>query len=243
MQRFLLTAQVALILIFMTAANAPEAQAESGFTPQLRSYMHSMTSAEQPRIISGQVVFSYSSNHPVRYVAAAFGHEDFAQFHIYKKNQNGVFLFTMPLPEKVETLTYRIIVDGLWMKDPVNRLTVHDSRGIPISMVRLPAHLPEKGESPVIHSDGTVEFVHYGTPGKTVTVAGDFNHWSPFSHVLMETSPGVYRLRIRLYKGFHRYTYYVNGTAVTDSLNSLAAYDVFGNQVSGLVMPDTSEGS
>ncbi len=243
MKRIFLTTQLAIILIVFSAAAPQEAAAESGYSPQLRSYMHSMTAAEQPRIISGQVVLSYFSTHPVRYVAAAFGHEDFAQFHIYQKNQNGVFLFTMPLPEKVENLTYRIIVDGLWMKDPVNRNIVHDSRGIPISMVQLPIRLPEKGESPIIHSDGTVEFVHYGTPGKTVTLAGDFNRWSPFSHELNETTPGVYRLRIRLYEGPHRYTYYVNGTAVTDSLNSQVAYDVFGNQVSGLTVPRTPAGS
>ena len=241
MKRPFLLIRVILCALLLSPVLSLDLSAESGYSPQLGSYLHSMTKSEPPRIISGYMVLTYSSNHPVRYVAAAFGHEDFARFHIYEKNQNGVFLLAAPLPEGVTTLTYRIIVDGLWMKDPGNNMTVQDSRGIPISAVSLPSWVPERGESPLIHADGTVEFVRFGNPGDQVTLAGDFNHWSPFSHIMRESAPGEYRIRLRLYDGFHRYAYYVNGTAVTDPLNPKAAYDVFGHQVSGLTVPFQGE--
>ena len=217
--------------------------AQDGYNPSLDSYLHSLARAEAPGIISEHLVLTYSSRTPVRYVAAAFEHEDFAKMHIYKRNQNGVFVLAYPLPALSgyrQELKYRIIVDGLWMRDPSNPNQVPDSRGIPISVSAVPRRAPRRGETPVFHSDGTVEFVYIGSPGQKVRLAGDFNYWSPFSHSLKEVSPGEYRLNLRLYNGYHRYVFYVDGSRVTDIRNPGIAYDVLGNQVSAVRVPKTA---
>ncbi|WP_319415910.1 hypothetical protein [Marispirochaeta aestuarii] len=227
------------ILLVLFCALSP-LNAQNGYDPNLDAYLHSLSGAEAPGVISEHLVLTYSSRNPVRYVAAAFEHEDFTRMHIYEKNQNGVFVFAYPLqslPRDRQELKYRIIVDGLWMRDPSNPKQVPDSRGIPISVSPVPQRPPRRGETPVFHSDGTVEFVYLGSPGQKVRLAGDFNHWSPFSHSLKESSPGEYRLRLRLYKGYHRYVFYVNGSRATDIRNPRIAYDVLGNQVSAVRVP------
>ncbi|WP_319559551.1 hypothetical protein [Marispirochaeta sp.] len=230
------------ILVAVLCLLSPLA-AQNGYDPQLDAYLHSMAQAEPPGVISEHLVLTYSSRHPVRYVAAAFEHENFATLHIYRKNQNGVFVFAYPLSalstltRREKELRYRIIVDGLWMSDPVNPHRINDKRGIPISVSSVPQRQPRRGETPIFHEDGTVEFVYFGSSGSTVRLAGDFNHWSPFSHSLRELNPGEYRLRLRLYEGYHRYVFYVNGSQVTDVRNPRIAYDVLGNQVSALWVP------
>ena len=215
-------------------------QAESGMSSRLRSYVHTIDTAEEPRVIEGHLVLTYSSPHPVRYVAASFEQEEYTVLHIYRINQNGVFVLTYPLsplPKETEKLKYRIIVDGLWMRDPRNRRIEPDHQGIPISVVELPRRPVEIGETPRFLPDGRVEFIYTGRPGSRVTVAADFNRWSPFSHPLVETASGIYRLPIRLYEGSHRYSFYIDGARISDPRNPRVAYDKAGTQVSTVVVP------
>lgn len=231
----------AAVLLLCSVFALPLA-AQSGMSSRLRSYIHSMEEADLPRIIEEHLVLTYESAGPVRYVAAAFGHEDFSSLHIYRINQNGVFVLAYPLPRDTRELKYRIIVDGLWMSDPRNPRAEADPRGIPISVVTLPSRPVERGETPILHPDGTTEFVYYGRRESRVRVAGDFNRWSPFAHALEEVSPGEYRLRLRLYEGFHRYLFYVDGSRISDPRNPRTAYDVLGNQVSAVTVPSSLDG-
>ena len=64
------------------------------------------------------MLLSYPADPRVRLVGARFEHESYQEFHPYFRNENGVFVLLLDVPEGLETLTYRICVDGVWTYDP-----------------------------------------------------------------------------------------------------------------------------
>ena len=88
----------------------------------LESKLMSLDTAGPPEQYSGNIILTYRSQSgwPIRHVAARFEHENFKVLHTYTRNDNGVFFLVFSAPEDCTCLKYRIVVDGLWMKDPFN---------------------------------------------------------------------------------------------------------------------------
>ncbi len=193
-----------------------------------------MTQASKPMVSGHNVIFSYEPKRIARHVGIAFAHENFQTIHSYERNQHGVYVFVYRPSSSLQRLTYRIVVDGLWMPDPKNQLRRPDPTGVTLSYVSLDNLAEDPPVSPRITAEGLVEFVLKGDPGMRVYVAGSFNHWDPFMHRLRESSSGTYKLKLRLPEGIHSYHYVVNGRTKTDPLNRSVAVNYEGRRVSVL---------
>jgi 1,4-alpha-glucan branching enzyme len=69
------------------------------------------------------------------------------------------------------------------------------------------------GEAPlVVH-----QFTYYQKGLKSIAVVGEFNDWDANSTTLIEVSPGVWTVSLRLRPGVYEYQFILNGTQrVTD---------------------------
>ena len=184
---------------------------------EIRQYIHNIKLPDAPVMVDDFIVFTQAPSHYVRYIGITFQHEEFREIHVFKKNRHGVFFLVYPtvnIPEQQQEIVYRMVKDGLWMTDPFVEDQIRDERGIRLSVLRLSkgGERKEKRSGPV--GNGYVEFIFKTSANSRVSVIGDFNHWNPFAHPLMENEPGVYSARIRTSPGQHRYTYVVNGRLV-----------------------------
>jgi len=193
--------------------------------------------AAPPQYLDRQVLLSYQANKPVRLVGARFAHEEYRVFHIYFRNENDVFLLLLDVPEEVEELRYRMVVDGLWISDPFNPGSDEDAFGRVFSLFSLQDRPARTTVSPEIHREGSVTFFFKSLPDRAVSVAGDFNNWDPFWHRMREAGPGEYRLTVRMPPGQHFYYYIVNGQRVLDPINQDTARDYEGFRVSTFFLP------
>ncbi|MCX7023561.1 MAG: hypothetical protein NT080_02950 [Spirochaetes bacterium] len=228
----------AAALVLLALATAPAFDVESA---SLHLYLAGLSRAETPSVREGFAVFSASG--PYRCVGAAFEHEGWAAVHSFERNGLGVFVLAYPVPcDRDAPLSYRLVIDGVWTKDPSNAAAVRDGRtGLEISVLPIPFLSSERpGVWRQLSADGrTVRFLFKGEPGQVVTVSGDFNGWDPFLHELAETAPGVYRLELELPPGRHLYSFFYRGDRLPDPLNPSLIYTGEGTPVSVIVVPGT----
>jgi hypothetical protein len=207
-----------------------------------------------PQVIEDGVLFSAPSSY--RSVGVAFAHEDFAEIHWFQKlmmpvdqgppladkkqpppvyDDSGVLFFAYTPPERVRTVEYRLIVNGLWTVDPLNPLRREDpATGIFHSVVLMP-----EVKRPLTIADspsGGLTFRYSAPPGETITVAGDFNGWDPFMYELPETAPGSYSLTVPLPPGTYHYIFYHRGERRTDQYRKNTVYDKHKNPVSEAIV-------
>jgi len=197
----------------------------------------------KPQIVDEAVVFTASSSY--RRVGIAFGHEGFGKIYWFKRfmapNENagpwikekppadlyvdsGILFFIYAIPEDLKgDLEYRLIIDGLWAKDPINPdYRVDPASGIIKSVVAIP--YIKRPDSPNRGKEGALTFTYYALPGETITVAGSFNRWDPFMYELKETSPGRYTLSLPLPPGTYQYTFFHRGERHLDPNNPIRVY-------------------
>lgn len=194
----------------------------------LRIEMANISRSAPPALRHGTVLFSYHQPSYARYVGIAFDFENFQTIHPYKRNAQNVFVFPLEVPEGLSELTYRIVVDGLWMPDPRNPDHTVDNKGNLLS--RFTFKLPEKTilASPVVKPDGTVEFNVRHSSGGRVFLTGDFTNWEPFMIEMDEISPGLYSLSRRFPPGNYEYYFIVAGARMVDPLNPKYGTDPHG---------------
>ncbi len=195
-----------------------------------------MTAASKPEVYFDQIIFTFKSREPVRHVGIAFSHEDFKEIHTYQRNSHGVFFFLLPWPY-VENIDYRLIVDGIWMTDPSCDTKTPGSNGVELTRFTVGRDRANEKLSPEMRGDNRVVCRFWGDQGETVYLAGDFNDWDPYMFPMKESSPGVYEISLFLSPGVHHYCYYVNGQSRTDPLNDSISINLFGEEVSRLVVP------
>jgi len=200
---------------------------------QIHSRITNAQHAEKPRIFEDHLFLSYESDRPVRFVGVAFSHENFSKIHSFIRNIHGIFVFVYPLPEDVEQVLYRIVVDGLWMADPSNPRIEKDPSGIFLSSVKLPPKEINRWKltAPVISED-RAEFYYFGSPGQDIYISGTFNNWDPFMHKLKELTPGSYSISLKVLPGTHFYYFVANGIFMLDTLNPNKGSDSEGFEVS-----------
>lgn len=193
-----------------------------------------MEEAKAPYFLGNKCIITYKADHPIRYVGAAFEHEQFSVIHPFLKNQHDTFILIFPIEtnSRIEELKYRIVVDGLWMADPKNPNYILDKNGIAISSIQVPDRLSIITSAPVAEPDGSVRFIYKGPEDRNVYLVGDFNNWDPFMHKLKEVRPGYYQVRLRLLPGNHFYYFVSNGLKILDPLNSKQGLDYEGDEVS-----------
>ncbi|MEW5818057.1 MAG: glycogen-binding domain-containing protein [Spirochaetota bacterium] len=227
------TAALLLLLLTFTLPAAETSNID------LHVLIMGMQAAVPPFIFENNVIITYKAKHPVRFAGAAFAHENFRILHDFVKNGYGVFILIYPIPDKTETLRYRLAVDGLWMEDPVNPLAITDATGIIISQISIPKEISERREriSPKILGNGYVRFLFKAEEGKTIFLTGDFNNWDPFLYQLEEQQPGLYSLTLKMPPGKHAYHFIYNGKTFLDPLNPSLGVNPAGDAASTFVLP------
>jgi hypothetical protein len=205
----------------------------------------------KPEIVADSVVFTAPSS--FRRVGVAFAHEGFGKIYWFKKliipnedaspwikdkpppdmfRDSGMLFYVFPIPENLETseLEYRLIIDGLWVRDPLNPDYRADTSGISRSVVFIPRI--KRPDSPARSPGGTLTFTFYAESGETVSVAGSFNNWDPFMYELAETNPGRYTLSLPLPPGAYQYAFFYHGERFLDPANPRRVYSRDGKAAS-----------
>jgi len=225
-------------LALLAAGLVPLSAEQPALSTQELIIVQSVEKAGPPQFLQSRVLFSYKppEDVPVRLVAARFEHEGYRALHPYFKNENGVFLLLLDVDQGLKSLTYRIVVDGVWMRDPANPKVEEDPFGVEFSVFDLAARPSPPLRSPQI-SGREVTFWFRARAGRFVAVVGEFNHWDPYWDRMEEPSPGLYRATLRLPPGQHFYAFSVDGERVTDPLNVDRAVDREGFSVSTFALP------
>ena len=186
-----------------------------------------------PFVRGNTAVWSYSASKNTKIVSLAFEHENYTKFHAFEKNQFGVFILSLPLPEIDKPLHYRLIVDGLWTTDPMAELET-DLRGIQVSRVLFSRSSSKLIAGASILPNGKIQFVYRGKPGAQVSLIGDFNSWDPFLIPMPESPayPGLYTTALLLPSDFRYYRFVVDGREIVDPANPSMAHNPWGEQAS-----------
>ena len=204
-----------------------------------------MKEAKEPYFVGNNCIITYKADHPIRYVGAAFEHEQFSTIRPFIKNEFGTFILIFPIETNstIEELHYRLVVDGLWMADPNNPNFQLDENGIKISKINVPDRLSTISSAPILDPDGKVKFIYRGPDGHNVYLVGDFNNWDPFMHKMDEIRPGYYQCSLKLMPGNHFYYFVSNGLKILDPLNAAQGLDYEGEEVSFFKMPTEVPGN
>ncbi|MDR1867629.1 MAG: glycogen-binding domain-containing protein [Treponema sp.] len=210
------------------------------------NHVSSITKAGKPELYEDVVIFTAPSRY--RHVGIAFAHEGFSSVHWFKKMvtletdpelikkgntyiELDVLVYIWTVPEDIQEVEYRLVLDGLWTVDPLNPLKRLDrSTGLVYSVFPVPVvrHPSFPFEAPV----GKLQFSYQAAPGETITVAGSFNNWDPFMYQLKEINPGHYYLDLPLPPGSYQYVFVYQGKQIIDPNNPTVKYDRTGRAAS-----------
>jgi hypothetical protein len=230
-----LARRLALILLVASAVGAFAASPTA-----LDVNIQTTRTMQAPRLVGDTLILTYWSRQPARFVGARFHHEQGAPLHVYSVNEHGVFVLDYPLPVGLARLSYRIVVDGLWMSDPSNPLREFDERGDEVSVYEVETEPQRSIVNPAIAA-GRATFRYRGTPGARVSLVGDFNGWDPFApgYLMAEIKPGEFALTIEARSGRHYYAYFAEGRKMLDEWNSETGIDPDGRRVNSFIIPYT----
>jgi len=218
---------------------------------EFADFLRGLPGPGAPRLYEDAVVFTASSRDYHR-VGIAFAHEGYAPVHwfqnlvtpvdpskvtdddrkkgIHPNEDTGILFHVQVVPDGLDALDYRLVVDGLWTADPLNPVQVQSLTGFTASRVLVPARL--RPPSPTGGPAGSLRFTFDAPPGEIVTVAGSFNNWDPFMYRLDESAPGVYTLTLALPPGLYEYVFYCRGARSLDPYNPAKLYARGGEAVS-----------
>jgi hypothetical protein len=242
----------AAVLCMLLAGIAGAADTESY---QFINHLLSLPGPGAPEIYEDAVIFTASSS--LRRVGVSFAHEGFGSVHWFRQlivsqdplgapippgkklpdpyKDSGLLFFVYQLPDDIDELEYRLVIDGLWTTDPANPLTRRDSlSGVSYSSLALPN--TRRDPSPLKGPPGSLSFTFKGPPGETVTIAGNFNGWDPFMYELIENPSGIYSLNLPLPPGTYQYVFFHRGERYVDPYNFSRVYTRDGKPVSQIVI-------
>lgn len=187
------------------------------------SYLLALQRAQPPEQYKDWLVLTHNGNGKIRWVGARFEHEDYMTLHVFKRNPNDVFFLVYPVPYETDLVKYRIVVDGLWMADPLNPISAMDLvSGINYSLFEMEDKPEPELRNPDCLDGSLYRFAFRGAAHQSIYLVGDFNDWSPYRHRLKENPdrPGFFTISLRIGPGKHYYRFLVDGIPVSDPLNN-----------------------
>ncbi|UTC62881.1 isoamylase [Treponema sp. OMZ 787] len=223
------------LLIFVTLflpAIFSEKSIETEFYQKL---VESIVRVEAPKIKEGHIIFTSTAK---RHVGISFSHEDYKYIHSFQKlpqnelyeGKETILFYIFQIPDELTEIKYRLVIDGLWSSDPINRNIVFDRiHSMSVSRIEVPYKKEYKTE---LSNKNSVKFTYLGEPKKTIRLAGSFNNWDPFMYDLIEVSPGRYELSLNLPAGTWFYAYFSGGTRLPDNTNKNHVYTADGRVAS-----------
>lgn len=204
---------------------------------ELDLLLHEIDKPQAPIITEKYIIFTAETNH--RYIGIAFDFEDYKVVHPFQvltnTNEDGVtsrkhMFYCYEREHKFSSLRYRLVIDGLWTTDPLNPDKEYDEN-VNLYFSKLD-NLGSKYIYTASTKSNTVHFVHKGTSGQKINLAGTFSNWDPWIYELTETSPGLYELELPLPKGKYYYNYYIGLTPMLDNTNPEKIYTQDGRSAS-----------
>ncbi|MCL2185205.1 MAG: glycogen-binding domain-containing protein [Treponema sp.] len=209
-----------------------------------------------PIIYDNFVIFSADSS--LRRIGIAFAHENFSTIHWYRPLlvsqdransiilpgekvprryiDSGVQFHVYQVPENLNELEYRLIINGLWTVDPINpQIRRNPASGLSMSILRIPDR--EARIHPLNGLPDGLLFTFRGPPGEIVTIGGSFNAWDPFMYELKEGPEGVYSITIPLPSGTYQYVFFHRGKRHADVFNPRRIYSFDGMAASEIIVP------
>ncbi len=168
-----------------------------------------------------------------RFVGVAFDYESYGIIHPFELNESGIYIYTAEIPEERE-IRYRMIVDSLWMADPLCKENIKDEYGIEVSTLKIDGPVFVKVSGPRRETSGNTSFSIRSIPDSTVSIVGSFNGWDPYMTPLNESSSGVFSTELKLRDGTYYYYFIVDGKKSMDPMNFSRAINREGEQVNKL---------
>lgn len=199
-----------------------------------------------PYVRGDYVIFTAKKD--AHHVGIAFDFEQFRTIHSYKlrtvydSEYNPIdqfYFYVHRLPKQVQVVQYRMVIDGLWICDPLNKNRVYNGQtGLELSQVNAHRDIPlVTGQS----STGTVRFIYKGASGQEIRLAGNFTNWDSWIYRLKEIENGIYECDLSLPPGTYQYVFYNGVTPLVDPDNPKKVYTPDGRTASVVVVPQKSD--
>ena len=231
----------ALMFLISLPVSAKEDTQPSDFTYEYKEIASQILSVSRPYEKDGHIVFTAKDG--PRHIGIAFDFENYQIIHSFQKKSNydmdgkptdTYFFYILQTPDELKSISYRLVVDGLWTTDPLNDSKKYDaSTGIYLSTLRLNREIKQVTETK--KTEG-VHFVYKGKSGEKIRLAGTFSNWDSWIYEMKETSYGVYELYLPLPKGTYYYSYYHGTKSMPDRTNPDRAFSKDGRIVSLLTV-------
>jgi hypothetical protein len=200
-----------------------------------------INSISAPYIKGNYIIFTAQMRS--RHVGISFDFEQFRVIHSYQRIDtrdtenmviSSLYFYALRIPDDVDSVSYKIITDGLWSIDPLNPNTKFDSASSSVlSTVQI---YRDTTPATRVVRQGIVHFVYQGRAGQKIQLGGSFTNWDPFIYEMRETSPGFYECELPFLPGTYYYNFYNGMTAIVDPTNSSRAYTTDGRTASVLVV-------
>lgn len=170
------------------------------------------------------------------------------------RDRDGVWTIVVPLPPG--RYQYKYVIDGgvRWERDPNNPDTAFEG-GIENSLLIVSPGVDydyevvtgtriagdavrESGEGEEPEAGDLVEVsLEFEDPdARRVSVAGEFNQWSPDADEMTKGDDGVFRITLELETGTYEYKFVVDGTWMEDPANPESVPDPYGGSNSVLTV-------
>lgn len=220
------TASIVLFLVMHSTALFSFEIVETDFqqylgqsTDTIFGMLQSASESAPPKQLNNLVIFMNKPSRPVRYMGIAFAHEEFSKIHLFSKQDAGVYYYLYQVKGEVETLEYRLVVDGIWRADDTHDNSFNDAYGHRISKVDLDTSVVSEDVRPQLLANGYVRFKYRGTPSARVFLNSDIGSWDPFLFRMIEIRDGFYEVTVRMTKGVHYYYFIENGNKVLGNVS------------------------
>jgi hypothetical protein len=228
-----------LCVICLLALTGLSAFSQTDDTYDLELIISELHSIGAPFIKGNYIVFTARARS--RHVGISFDFEQFRVIHSYQRIDtndmdgkiiDSIYFYALKIPPRVDSVSYKIITDGLWSVDPLNADTKFD----PVSNSVLSTVRIYRDTAPVtqVAQQGLVHFVYTGQGGQKIQIGGSFTNWDPFIYEMRETAPGFYEFYLPLLPGTYYYNFYTGMTAIIDPTNPMRAYTQDGRTASVL---------
>lgn len=217
------------------------AQNEVLDTYEIDTLITKIDKVRSPYISGDYVVFTAECTS--RHVGIAFDFEGFKTIHSFQKLNktdtenkviDSIYFYILEVPKGIKTVGYRLIIDGLWTLDPLNKNTVFNNESN-IKVSKIDLNRPEEAITTIL-PNGNVRFVYHGESGQNIRLGGSFTNWDSSIYTLKETKPELYELELTLPKGTYYYSYYSGIMSFIDKTNPERAYSKDGKTVSMIIV-------
>ena len=214
------------ILLFLLCISVPVMAQDSYIYNTLVSTINKVGA---PRVEGDYVIFTAEATS--RHVGIAFQHEGFKTIHNFQRIDtkdteekiiNSLYFYVLEVPQDLKTVSYRLVVDGLWTVDPLNANRVFDQNmGLVLSTVNVQR---QEVHATKVTTNNTVRFVYQGESGQQIRLGGSFTNWDSSIYTMREVAPGLYQLDLPLPQGTYYYAYYHGITPLVDKTNPQRGY-------------------